>query len=117
MEVGLHQDEDEVCRKLKEFCSEGWPDKNCLTAALKAYWQCKDKLIMRHSILMKGTRVVIPSALRLEVLDKIYTGHQWIKKCRERAKEGVWWPGLSIQLEGLVKARLALKPESTLQSP
>ena len=52
---------------------------------------------------MKDSRVIIPSALRLEVLDKIHTGHQGIQKCRERAKDGVWWPGLSKQLEDLVR--------------
>ena len=88
MEVRLQQDEDEVCRKLKEFCSEGWPDKNCLNEALKAYWQCTDELTIQHSIPMKGTRVVIPSALRLEVLDQIHTGHQWSRNAaREQKKE------------------------------
>ena len=32
--------------------------------------------------------------MRLEVLDKIYQGHQGITKCRERAKQTIWWPGL-----------------------
>ena len=30
-EIRLQQDEDEVCRKLKEYCIEGWPDKSQLT--------------------------------------------------------------------------------------
>ena len=36
---------------------------------------------------MKGERVIIPSALRLDVLDKIHAGHQGIQKCRERERE------------------------------
>ena len=52
---------------------------------------------------MKGDRVIIPSALRLDVLDKIHAGHQGIQKCRERAKSGVWWPGLSKEIEDLVR--------------
>ena len=52
---------------------------------------------------MKDDRVIIPSALRLDVLDKIHTGHQGIQKCRERAKSGVWWPNLSKQIEDLVR--------------
>ena len=41
--------------------------------------------------------------MRLEILDKIHTCHQGITKCRERARQSVWWPGLSRQLEELVK--------------
>lgn len=52
---------------------------------------------------MGRSRVVIPAALRLEMLDRIHTGHQGISKCRERARQSLWWPGLSRQLEELVK--------------
>ena len=52
---------------------------------------------------MKDDRVIITSALRLDVLDKIHTGHQGIQKYRERAKSGVWWPNLSKQIEDLVR--------------
>ena len=46
---------------------------------------------------------MIPSSLRLEVLDPIHADHQGIHKCRQRASQSVWWPGLSKQLEELVK--------------
>ena len=39
----------------------------------------------------------------MDVLDNIDTGHQGIQKCRERAKSGVKWPGLSKQIEDLVR--------------
>ena len=46
---------------------------------------------------------MIPSSLHFEVLGKIHAGHQGIHKCRQRASQSVWWPGLSKQLEELVK--------------
>ena len=40
------------------------------------------------------------------MLDKLHTGHQGITKCHERARQSIWWPGLSKQLEELVKCCL-----------
>ena len=31
-----------------------------------------------------------------------HSGHQGINKCRQRARQAVWWPGLAKQLENLV---------------
>ena len=52
---------------------------------------------------MRGCRIVVPPPLRKEMLARIHTGHQGIVKCRERARQSVWWPGMSRELEELVK--------------
>ena len=49
-------------------------------------------------------RILIPSAMRLGVLDKIHQVHQGIVNCRERAKQAVWWPGSSRQIEDMVSS-------------
>lgn len=96
------QGEDEVCRKIKTFCLEGWPEKFHLNDAIKPYWSERDELTIVQGILMKSNRIVIPSSMKLEVLDRIHEGHQGIVKCRARARESVWWPGLSREIQDLV---------------
>ena len=32
------QDEDEICKQIKQYCSEEWPDKHPLPSILKPYW-------------------------------------------------------------------------------
>ena len=51
---------------------------------------------------MKDSRLIIPSSLRLDTLDKIHAGHQGIRKCRDRARQSFWWPGISKQIEDMV---------------
>ena len=44
---------------------------------------------MERGLLVRGSRVVIPASLTVNILDKIHTGHQGITKCRERAKHSL----------------------------
>ena len=61
------------------------------------------EISVQDGLLMRGSRIVISASLRLEMLDRIHTGHLGITKCRERAKQSVWWHGLSRPLEELAK--------------
>ena len=101
-ELRLHQQNDEVCRKLFDFCTEGWPDTSKRNTSLKPYWSERATITAQRGLLLKDQRIIIPSSLRLDILDKIHAGHQGIRKCRERARDSVWWLGLSKQIEDVV---------------
>ena len=75
------QEEYPVGRQIKTYCSEGWPDKHSVNDAMKPYWSTRGELTVVQNILLKGTRIVIPSSMRLEIVDKIHEGHQGIAKC------------------------------------
>ena len=103
IEIKEAQDEDPICRQIKNYCLEGWPDKFHLNDALKPYWLARGELIVVHGILLKSKRIVVLSAMKLQILNKIHEGHQEIVKCRERAKTSVWWPGLSHEVQDMVE--------------
>ena len=75
IEIKEAQDGDPVCRQIKNYCLEGWPDKFRLYDALKPYWSARGELIVVHGILLKSRRTVVLSAMKLQILDKIHEGH------------------------------------------
>lgn len=97
-QISAQQKEDPVCKKLMEYCEERWPDVHKLPSSLNPYWSSRGEISMVRGLLLKGSRLIIPSNMRLEILDRIHEGHQGIAKCRRRVSHSVWWPGLCKQL-------------------
>ena len=55
-------------------------------------------------------RIIIPDKKREEILKLIHEGHLGLNKCKMRAKETVYWPGINEQLEHLIlNCQLCLK--------
>ena len=61
------------------------------------------ELAIEGGILIRANRIVMPSIIQKETFEQLHVGHQGIDKCRRRAKQSVWWPGLSSQLEQVVR--------------
>lgn len=80
----------------------GWPDKSKVTELVKPFYTIAAEISIKEGLLLHGSRIIIPASLKKTVLQQIHTGHQGIRKCRDRAKQSVWWPGLSCQLEDVV---------------
>ena len=96
------QDQDEVCKQLRQYCHEGWPEKHLQPSPIHPYWSNRGQITVAQNVLLMRSGLVIPSSMRLEVLDKLHEGHQGISKCRECAKQTVWWPGLSKQIQDMI---------------
>ena len=103
-EIRRHQREDELIQRMAVYCQSGWPQRGQIPDVLKPYYPVAAELTMEDGILMRGQRIVIAASLRMDILEKLHEGHQGIVKCRERARQSVWWPGLSRRLEELVKS-------------
>lgn len=103
-EIRRHQQQDDICQLLTSYCQSGWPDKKNLPEATRPYSSVAAELSVENGLLLRGCRIVIPSSLREDILKRLHTGHQGIVKCRERARQSVWWPGLSAELQQVVKS-------------
>ncbi|ETX01927.1 MAG: hypothetical protein ETSY2_36450 [Candidatus Entotheonella gemina] len=102
-EIKQHQEADEACQQIVQFCQSGWPVKSSLSPEVKPYFPLSAELSVENNLLLRGGRIVIPPPLRKTYLDKIHGSHLGITKCRERARQSVWWPGISKQLKELIQ--------------
>ena len=103
-EIKTLQSKDEACQLITSYLETEWPEKKKTPAVVRPYLLMKDEFSVQQGLLMRGSRIVIPPPLRKELLQRIHNGHQGITKCRERARQSVWWPRISTELEELVGA-------------
>lgn len=52
---------------------------------------------------MLGTRLIIPLAQRMQLLQNLHRSHLGITKCQTQARNCVWWPAMSNLIETRVK--------------
>ena len=77
---------------------------------LQPYWTFHKDLTIEDWLILKGTRIVIPSKNREAILNQIHDSHLALNKCKLQAKQTVYWPGLNDQLGKLVlNCQLCLK--------
>ncbi|UYV61508.1 hypothetical protein LAZ67_1005103 [Cordylochernes scorpioides] len=96
------QQQDTTLKAVVNYLEQGWPDKK-MSQTLLSYWHVKDELGVQNGLLMRGCRLVIPASMKLEILDKLHAGHFGITKTRLRARETVWWPGISEEIAETVR--------------
>ncbi|CAB4019464.1 sec1 family domain-containing 2 [Paramuricea clavata] len=96
-------EEDESLRQLKKTVLSGWPDtKRETPVKIKEYWHCREEISEIDGILLKNEKIIIPSSFRPEMLEKIHAGHMGTEKCKKRARDVLYWPGMNSQIEEMV---------------
>lgn len=79
---------------------------NCLEAGKPILGELKavmTELSVVNGVLLKGSKVVIPTAMRKEILKRIHHGHLGLNKCRARARSLVYWPGMNADITELIR--------------
>ena len=74
-----------------------------LPQELHLYWNFRDELSVKDGLVTKSSRLLIPSTLRWKMLGLIHEGHQGIEKCMLKARESVFWPGISDDIQEAVE--------------
>ena len=67
--------------------------------SIRQYWDTRDELAVLDGVIYRGMRIVIPPSMRPAMLPVIHGTHLGIVKCKQRAREALYWPGMSAQIE------------------
>ncbi|ODN00004.1 Transposon Tf2-6 polyprotein [Orchesella cincta] len=90
--------------RLIQLIRIGFPEhKQNLDRDLAPYWKIKDELRVEEGIIMWGRRILIPEALRRNVLETLHASHQGQERTLRRARQAVFWPNISNDVKNLVR--------------
>jgi transposase InsO family protein len=89
--------------QLRDVILSGWPETKAeVHPDVREYWNFRDELAEHDGILWKGMRFIVPPSLRRHMLSQIHASHLGVVKCKRRAAEAMFWPGMHAQIEDLV---------------
>ena len=75
-----------------------------LSPSVKPYWSARHHLTVDRDIVLKGERIVVPKALRAQVLADLHAAHQGFVRSKSRARQTVYWPNITKDIEQHVRA-------------
>ena len=95
---------DITLQELAKTVHKGWPreHKDGLEI-LHPYWTNRECISLESSLLFRDNRLIVPEAEREEILELLHYGHYGITHSQDRAKESVFWPGITKDIESKVK--------------
>ena len=77
-----YEDDTDMCA-LKDIIMSGGPKEqtNC-SECVQPYWDYRDEMTVQNGLILKGTRIVIPKKMKLNILERLHTGHLGQEKCK-----------------------------------
>ncbi|KAJ8369268.1 hypothetical protein SKAU_G00092960 [Synaphobranchus kaupii] len=96
---------DSVCSQVMKYCTEGWPDRNRLEAMVRPYWVDRAILSIHNGLLLRGTRLIIPSPMRNMLEPDIPD----LRKVQRRERERRWMDA-GAERQGVLGVRLSQGP-------
>ena len=108
---------DRTMQQLLTVVRNGWPKSfKSSHVDVRPYWHVRDEIHEIEGVLLKGNCVIIPLAMRSEMLKLIHEGHLGVEKCRARARQVLFWPGMSQDIaETVSKCEICLTHRASQQ--
>ena len=92
--------DDKVLSKLLCFLKYGWPDNDMICSE---FTHVKNDLSIHDDIVLFRNRLIVPSKIRPNILNLLHAGHNGMVAMKAEARQNLWWPNISIDIEERVK--------------
>ncbi len=87
MIISGETEKDDTLQTLIKTIREGWPtNKINVPNEIVHYYSFQDELTVQDGIVFKGERVVIPDALRSDMIHRVHSAHLGVEGCLRRAR-------------------------------
>jgi hypothetical protein len=106
---------DRVLREMKEVAEKDRSYQELVHAVqdgerLPAGFKGNDgRFCVDNGLVLLGQRLVVPQALRKEVLRRLHASHQGIERTLRRARQTVFWPGISSDIKATLRIARRVK--------
>ena len=96
--------QDEQLTRLKAYISTGFPcNKKNLLTDLHEFWPHMEMLSIESGLITCGNRIILPKVMRPEILQYVHKGHQGKERCLLRARNPVFWPKMTYDIQQLIE--------------
>ena len=96
--------QDDQLNRLSRYIAEGFPsDKSNLPEDLQQFLDYRDLLSIESGLITQGNQVIVPKEMREETLQYIHEGHQGKECCLLRAKDTVFWPKITLDVQCMIE--------------
>lgn len=94
---------EELCL-LQQIIQQGWLDsKREVSILVQPYWDLTSQLVVSDGIVYKGLFIVVPPTMQADMLKLIHQSHLGIMKSKQRAREVLYWSGMSAEIENMIR--------------
>ena len=108
--------QDEQLTRLKSYISTGFLcDKKNLPTDLYEFWPHKEMLSIESGLITCGNRIIVPKEMRPEMLQYVHEGHQGKERCLLRARNTVFWPKMTYDVQQLIEKCIICQEHGKLQ--
>ena len=91
---------DNCLMVLQQLTQSGWPsERRRVPEAVRPCWNARDQVHEAEGLMFLGEKSIVPDSMRQEMLSLLHESHQGIEKSKARAREVMYWPSMSRNVE------------------